>query len=147
MYQLQDFFYNSSISVAAVICIYVSVILFIRGKNSRPRQMLAITTFMWGLMYLFMIVLSITGRHEFPVLCGKGLFSSHIFICLMFLFPLEVLLPGWLKAKRILCFLSPMMFLSLIYFTGLYLTGQRIVEFQTFGELFQSIGEFGVWFR
>ena len=147
MYQLQTILLNLSLCIAAIVCIYDSIILFIRGKNNRPRQMLGITTLTWGIMYAFTTLASHSHQLSFPLLCGESLFSSHIFICLMFLFPLEVLLPGWLKPKRIFLMLVPIMCLAFVYFLGLKFTGQHIEEFTSFSEMLHSFGKFNVWFR
>lgn len=133
--------------MAAVLFIQDSVILFFRGKNNRPRRMLGVTTMVWGVMYICLFFGSYYGKITFPVLSGDSLLSSHIFICIMFLFPLEVLLPGWLNFKRTVLMLTPIATLSAIYFLGLVVTGQSIEEFFSFSELIHSVGRFNVWFR
>ena len=147
MDQIQHFLFNVLLYIAAILCIHDSIILFIRGRHNKPRLMLGITTITWGLMYIVLIISSMNHLITYPLFSGEALISSHIFICLMFLFPLEVLLPGWLNAKRTLVMITPICILSLIYFIGLKLTGQHIERLMTFNELMDSLGDFNVWYR
>ena len=133
--------------IAAVLCIHNSIFLLIRGKNNRPRKILAITTLLWGFMYLLMFIFSVKGQVAYPMLSGESLISSHIFICIMFLFPLEVLFPKWLNIKRLMIMFTPITILTLIYYLGLKITNQHIEDFMTFGSLWDSIGNFNVWYR
>ena len=139
--------YYLLLAIAAILFIHDALFLFIRGKNHRPRQMLGVTTLLWGIMYLFMLIYYYNGTLHFPVLCGESLMSSHVFICLMFFFPLEVLRPGWINFKRIVCIFTPITLISAVYFIGMQLTGEHIEHFMTFKELFNNIGHFNVWYR
>ena len=147
MNQIQAIVFYSSLSIASTLFIYDSILLFIRGKNNRARQMLGFTTLIWGIMYLIIFIVSLTGHISFPIFSGKGLISSHLFICIMFLFPLEVLLPGWMNMKRACIMLTPITIISIIYFIGLTITDQHIEEFISFQELKESISKFNVWYR
>lgn len=135
------------IFAAAVLFIYNSVVLFARGKNNKPRQMLGITMLIWGVMYALLFANSYWGETIFPVFSGESLISSHVFICVMFFFPLEVLFPGWLNFKRIMQMLTPIIVLTIIYCIGLYYTGQSIEKLMSFRELVDALGHFNVWFR
>lgn len=109
--------------------------------------MLGITTLIWGIMYLLMFIVSINNELDYPLFSGESLISSHVFICIMFFFPLEVLFPKWLNIKRILFMFMPITTMALIYYIGLKITGQHIEDFMRFEDLWNSIGKFNVWYR
>lgn len=147
MEQFEVLLYYILLSIAAIVFINDSIILFIRERNSRPRRMLGITTLIWGIAYLLLIIASYTGKITYPVFSGEAMISSHFFICIMFLFPLEVLLPKWINWKRILIMFTPIIVLSSIYLIGLRITGQHIEEFMDFKSFWEGIGRFNVWYR
>ena len=138
---------NILLIVASVLFIQDSVILFIRGRYSRAKRMLGITTLLWGLMYVVYLVSSLQGWVDYPIFSGGALISSHVFILIMFLFPLEILAPGWMSGKRLLLALTPITILALIYWGGLKLTGQTIEHFYSFSDFWASVGKFNVWYR
>ena len=109
--------------------------------------MLGITTLVWGIMYLIMFLFCIEDKLTYPIFSGESLISSNIFICLMFLFPLEVLFPGWLNKKRFFLMLMPITTLAILYYVGLQITEQHIEDFTTFQDLWNSLGKFNVWYR
>ena len=124
-----------------------SIVLFIRGKNNRARTMLGITTFIWGVMYFIYFLCSVKGYVTYPIFSGESLISSHVFICVMFLFPMEVLVPRWLTWKRILLCLTPISVLTVIYILGLKMTGQTVEEFYSFADCWAAMWRFNVWYR
>lgn len=147
MYYIETLACHILLAVASILFIYNSVILFLKGKHNRPRQMLGFTMLTWGVMYLIFLVGCICNKVSYPIFDGRSLISSHLFICLMFLFPFEVLMPGWLNKKRGLIMLIPITLLTIIYYIGLQITEQQIDNYYSFTDLFEAIEHFNVWYR
>lgn len=139
--------YNMTFLVAANLLVYDAIILFIKGKNNRPRQMLGITILSWGLMYLLFYIANRYHLVDYSILNGYSLISSHIFIWILFLFPLEVLLPGWLNYKKAVLMLTPFLVITSTYYLGMKLAGESVETLMSFQDLYAHIGRFNVWFR
>lgn len=135
--------------LAAVLMGYTSIFLFLRGGGNKARRMLGYTNMIWCIMFVVLVVcdlfhIKIT---NFPVFSDKTLLLSNFMICVMFLFPMEVLKPGWLTKKRLLLLFTPALVVTFSYFSFLRILNENIEELFSFDEMWASLGHFNVWYR
>ena len=134
-----------------VITLYLfqSFILFVRSKNNQARRTMAWLELLWGLEYLtvFILMLTVVTDKEYALFREKVLIVGNFYIMLTHLFPIQVLLPGWLNWKRIYLLFSPIVILTVVYYGGMRLLGESAESFFTYAALWDSIGHFNVWFR
>lgn len=117
-----------------------------RSENKRPRIYLAILMFTVATeiayrLYLAYQTRGITTVNE--VLPIYVLVTGVTEILLIYLYPLEVIKPGWLTMKRLFLLFLPWLLIGgvcmLIY--------PNFRELSSFSDIVQYIGEFNVWFR
>ena len=147
MEQFLLYVYKFLVMISSILLIAYSVFLFVRGKDNRSRQMLGITMLVWGIMYAYLFLESLFGKVEFPLLSSKSLIFCYVLIGMIFLFPVELLIPRWINMKRVSLLLMPIIVGTLIYYIGLNITGQQIMKFTTYQALIENIGSFNVWYR
>lgn len=117
-----------------------------RAENRRPRIYLAIFMFITaGELAYRLYVAYRTGVVTMvdEVLPIYVLVTGVAEILLMYLYPLEVLKPGWLSARRLFLLFLPWLFVGgvcvLIY--------PDFRDLSSFSDITRHIGEFNVWFR
>lgn len=117
-----------------------------RRENKRPRIYLAIFSFITASELAYRIYVAYqtgtltTVNQVLPIYV---LITGILEILLMYLYPLEVIKPGWLTPKR----------LSLLFLPWLLIWGVCIMiypdfrDLSSFSDIILYIGEFNVWFR
>ena len=128
---------------------FQSVILFVRCKNNKARRTMAILELMWGIEYLTALILMLTviDSTEYALFREKVLIIGNFFIMLTNLFPIQVLLPGWLNWKKITLLFLPIVLVTVLYYGGIYLLGEVPESLTSYAVIGRSIGHFNVWFR
>ena len=125
------------------------LMLLARSKNNRGRRMLAYMVLLWGVSSIFHSIIIQTGINIEIIqpLRVERLIGGIVFTIFLALFPIEVLLPSWLNLRRLLVILSPVITLTAIYTTVLYIGEFKPRVLLSTEDLFAHIGEFNVWFR
>ena len=146
---VQDFLYFSTISVAAVLMAYNGIFLFLKGADNRGRRVLGFTNAAWSAMFIVFVVCDLLGITitNYPLLSHKTLVLGNFMICIMFFFPLEVVVPGWLTNKRLLLLFTPAILVTSVYYFFLWLLEEQIEELFVFSEVWASLSHFNVWYR
>ena len=135
--------------VAAVLPLLGAVMLFAQGRCNKSKRVLAWTMLLWGVSYL---IRSLNfhidpSKIDFPPFRVLGLMGGGAYILSLFLYPIEVVLPGWLNFKRIFLIFLPFIIVVGFYFLMLPLLGETIEVLPTYQLLWASIGHFNVWYR
>ena len=126
-----------------------AIVLLMRGKNNKARKTMGFIMLIWGLSYLLTLIGLLVGTPPdmnslFRV---KVIIIGHYFITFMFLFPMQVLVPGWLNMKKFLLLFLPIIVLTIMYYGIMRFLGQSPEDIKTYPMLVRSIGHFNVWFR
>lgn len=139
-------------TMASVICCGGASLLFLRGRNSRSRRTLAFIMMVWGLIYVVRVVGNFLECQllDFDRIYSMDtivLASGNLFLIFLFLYPLEIVRPGWLNLKRAVIIMLPYVAVTMLYFAGLYVLAQEPVELHDMRQFIGHIGEFNVWYR
>lgn len=138
--------------MAAVICMGGASLLFLRGRNNRSRRMLAFIMSAWGLIYVMRVVGILLGDQDlnFTKTCVADtlvLVIGNLYLIILLLYPLEVVRPGWLNLKRTSILLLPYVSITLFYYIGLFLLGQKPLQLHNIDQFIGHIGTFNVGYR
>ena len=119
-------------------------LLFMRRKyGDRSRTMLAWCFTLCGIAVLVRVLMGYRGWPvSDEVLLPSDLNSGLFTILLFFLYPIEVIRPGWLSAKKML-----VMALPWIMFNAILLFTPDIRHLDSFSQISVYAGEFNVWIR
>lgn len=139
-------------TMASVICCGGASLLFLRGRDSRARRILAFIMIAWGLIYVVRVAGNFFDSHllninRFYALDTFVLASGNLFLIFLFLYPLEIVRPGWLNFRRTAIIMFPYAVITLLYYVGLRILGQEPVKLHNAGQFIEHIGEFNVWYR
>lgn len=136
-------------SAVAVLFLFQSVILYVRGKNNKTRQTMSVLEFLWGIIYAFTFVMMFVMNppEQYSLFREKVLVVGNYYISFILFLPMQVFLPGWLNLKRFLLLELPIVVITLIYYGGMSLLGESPESLFTYAELFESLPHFNVWFR
>lgn len=140
------------LTMAAVICMGGATLLFLRGRNSRSRRLLASIMLAWGVVYVARVVGTLLENlnlnfTSIDVTATSVLVFGNLYLITLLLYPLEVVRPGWLNLKRTGILLLPYASITLFYYIGLYLLGQKPLTLYSMEQFMDHIGEFNVWYR
>ena len=114
-----DRFINPSMSIAfAAICFFGAALCIKHNNGIRVRKIWATMLIAWGIWELTMIVLSATANPAImqvgtDTMSGTTMAVACFFAWLLFIYPTEVLRPGWLNWKNALLQLMPLVALGL----------------------------------
>lgn len=112
----------SGLMVAGTITVCGGVVLALQAKGMRARKILSICMLTFGMMCF--------GRSLIPqdtlgvspgFASSRMIFGGALFAMLVILYPIEVIRPGWINAKRHLLISSPFVVLAAIYFADILL--------------------------
>lgn len=105
---------------------------------------MAIAFFVTVISFGLRVFVGYAGRpltyHVLPI---ANLYGGLIALMIYYLYPIEVIRPGWLNFKRGILFFAPWLLLSLF----LACVHLHFRELTSFGDMIGHIGEFNVWFR
>lgn len=143
------YIYFGTVFAAALIFLLAGLLLFMqRRKGERSRTILAgmtllsVFNYIGLLVYFYMDPAYNSGSiMDVPFLL-LGIFVTTIY----FMYPIEVISPGWITWKRLLKMYMPVIGLWLLYRITLWL-GVEYISYKTFGEMAQDIWSFQLIFR
>lgn len=132
-----------------VLFLFQSIVLFARSKNNKVRRSMAILELLWGLEYLVALILMQTMNppEEYSLFREKVLVVGTYYISFAVLFPMQVLMPGWLNWKRIFLLELPIVSMTVLFYGGMALLGETPEDYYSYAELMGGICHFNVWFR
>ena len=133
----------------AVLFLFQSVILYVRGKNNKARLTMSALEFLWGVVYVFSFVMMcvMNPPEQYSLFREKVLVLGSYYISFILFLPVQVFLPGWLNLKRFILLELPIVVTTLIYYVGMYLLGESPENPFTYAELAASLSHFNIWFR
>lgn len=139
-------------TMAAVICLGGATLLLLRGRNNRSKRILAGIMSVWGFFYVVRIAGMVLGHPtlnfvRINVADTLLLVAGNLYLITLLLYPLEVVRPGWLNLKRAGILLLPYVPVTLIYYIGLLILGQKPLKLHDMEQFMEHIGEFNVWYR
>ena len=115
-----------------------------RYPNNKSRAYLAIAFFVTVISFGLRVFVGYAGRpltyHVLPI---ANLYGGLIALMIYYLYPIEVIRPGWLNFKRGILFFAPWLLLNLFLACVTF----HFRELASFGDMIGHIGEFNVWFR
>lgn len=115
-----------------------------RYPNNKSRAYLAIAFFVTVISFGLRVFAGYAGRpltyHVLPI---ANLYGGLIALMIYYLYPIEVIRPGWLNFKRGILFFAPWLLLNLF----LACVPFHFRELASFGDMIGHIGWFNVWFR
>lgn len=130
----------------AVCAFLLSTILLCirRRSDDKSRIYLAIAFFMAFVSFGLRLSAGYAGRPlTYNVLPIANLYVGLLALMAHFLYPIEVIRPGWLNFRRGILFFSPWLLLTLL----LVCIPFRFTVLTSFTDMIGHIGEFNVWFR
>lgn len=129
------------------ICAFLvaGILLWLRSKSSgRARTFLAVICLFSGLAFLLRLTMYYGGTPVSSSILPIGnLSGGFMALLLLYMYPIEVIHPGWLTWKRGMLLLTPWFVILLMQIS--FPDGFR--ELSSFGEMLRFAGEPNVWFR
>lgn len=121
------------------------IILWLRRKwSDRARTYLAVICLFCGCSLLLRLIMASAGRPvSSSVLPIGNLIVGLPVITILYLYPIEVIHPGWLTFKRGMLMFAPWLVFLLIRIAS----PMEFRELSSFGEISRFAGEANVWFR
>lgn len=149
MEAIQSVLFKVTSSAATTLFIYNSILLFLTGNQNRLRKILALTNLMWGILYLTLTLCDFFNIEisTYPIISVNTLIISNFFICIMYIYPLEIVSPDSLKTKKLAKIFGPSLLVTLGYYGVLFLRGEEIEDLKNFQALYHALGNFNVWYR
>lgn len=133
-------FVLGSASCAFALCAFILWMRRCDGDRSRLTL-----SFVWMFLALLFSSRAFVDGQLVPsgVLPPVNLVGGLLMVTLLCLYPIEVIRPGWLNARRLLMLLLPAILIGVIF----YLSGIKLRQLQTFGDMLAHIGEPNVYWR
>ncbi len=142
-----EYIYFSSIFMAAVVHFLMAMVLFLRRKEGeRSRLILAALVLVSVFNYAHRIVSILQGDTPSLVVSVPMLILAIFMVTCYILYPVEVVSPGSLNAKRLLKMYAPIAFLITVYGITL-LCGVTYEPFGSLADMLPHASHFNVWFR
>lgn len=116
-----------------------------RQASKKPRTFLALCYFLSAiLMFAKLLITSQQGvPASYPVLPAFNLYGGLLILLLLFLYPIEILNPGWLTPRKVLLLFLPLIIASLF----MYVIPLEFRGLFSISQVWEHITEFNVWFR
>lgn len=139
--------YIPTIFAGALVCMLSSILLFARRKSGeRSRLILAIIVFFSVLNYIPRFIVLSKGYEPDVAVSANSLLIANFMVISYIMYPIEVILPGWLNVFRILKLYAFWFILLCIYLYTIY-AGVQYTPFSSITEMLAEAGKFEVWFR
>ena len=144
-----EIFHRIIISSIAILCLSNGIILLLHSKNNKASRTLAYVILLWGVVYAYRMAAFYVNIYpeSYGIFRSNVLIIGIIYTFMMVLFPMQVLIPGWLNWKRFLLLFTPILVVSGGYLLGMHLLNEETEELHTYADLWASIGHFNVWYR
>lgn len=117
-----------------------------RGTNKKPRTYLAIFYVLSASMILIRLLLIYKqgiSVSRYPILPASNLYGGLLIILFFFLYPIEVVSPGWFSPRRMLLLFLPLVIITLV----LFIIPFDFRELSSIMQVWEHIAEPNVWFR
>lgn len=133
-------FVLGSASCAFALCAFILWMRRCDGDRSRLTL-----SFVWMFLALLFSSRAFVDGQLVPsgVLPPVNLVGGLLMVTLLCLYPIEVIRPGWLNARRLFMLLLPAILIGVIF----YLSGIKLRQLHTFGDMLAHIGEPNVYWR
>ncbi|HHV86126.1 MAG TPA: AraC family transcriptional regulator [Petrimonas sp.] len=142
-----QYLYIATVFAGALVCLLASLLLFVRRKTGeRSRVILAVIVFFSVYNYITRFIALCQGDVPEFVVSAKMLLQANFMVIAYIVYPIEVILPGWLNFRRIVKLYAPWLFLLCIYLISLW-TGVQYTPYRSLLEMFAHADRFEVWFR
>ncbi|MDD2315659.1 MAG: AraC family transcriptional regulator [Proteiniphilum sp.] len=139
--------YISTIFAGALVCLLSSILLFARRKSGeRSRVILAIIVFFSVLNYIPRFIALTNGYEPEFAVSAKPLLIANFMVISYIMYPIEVILPGWLNFSRIVKLYAFWLILLFVYIYTIY-AGVQYTPYSSIPEMFAQAEKFEVWFR
>lgn len=138
------------VPMCAAICLGGAALLFLCPVRSRSRRLLGCIMLAWGLAYALRsagMVLGTMNYMKTDILAPFILIGGNLYVIILLCYPVEVLRPGWLNAKRFLIILSPYLAIVAVYYLVMYTLGETPVKLDTWAAFRGNARYFNVWYR
>lgn len=139
--------YLATVFAGALICLLTSLLLFARRKaGERSRVLLAVIVFFSVFNYLPRFIDLCNGEIPEGVISVKLLLVAYFMVISYILYPLEVISPGWLNAKRLLALYASWLILLGVYISSRF-AGVTYGTYASISEMIPYVAQFDVLFR
>lgn len=139
------------IATIGILSTFEALILFLRSKKNKARKTLGFMILLWGIAYLTRLIgfyqPEDTFSQSYSLFRANVLIVGNIYITLMYLFPMQVIIPGWLNAKRIILLFAPIGLIACIYYIGMSILNQNPEILVSYAQIGESFLHFNVWYR
>ncbi len=131
-----EFLYPATIYAAAVVCLLASVLLFLRRcEGERSRLILAAIVMLSVVSYTNRFILLASGEIPALVVSVPMLLAGLLMVTSYIMYPLEVISPGWLSARRI-----ALLYLPVIGLTALWMLTRRLgVDYRPYSTICEML--------
>ncbi|MEA4905447.1 MAG: AraC family transcriptional regulator, partial [Petrimonas sp.] len=97
-----QYLYIATVFAGALVCLLASLLLFVRRKTGeRSRVILAVIVFFSVYNYITRFIALCQGDVPEFVVSAKMLLQANFMVIAYIVYPIEVILPGWLNFRRI----------------------------------------------
>jgi len=142
-----QYLYIATIFAGALVCLLASLLLLARRKTGeRSRVILAVIVFFSVYNYITRFIDLCKGDMPDFVVSAKMLLQANFMVVSYIMYPIEVIVPGWLNFWRMVKLYSVWLFLLCIYLITLWAG----VQYNPYGSLLEMLADanrFEVWFR
>ncbi len=141
----KDIFLDMALHGAICTFLLSGILLWMRRREKdRSRIYLAVSLFSSGLLFLIRLLSAYAGLPPVPVVLPiVNLSGGVLALLLLYLYPIEVISPGWLTFRKGILLFAPCWILGLLLASVPF----RFRELYSFSDLVGHITEFNVWFR
>jgi len=130
------------------VCGLSAFLLYRRSEGIRSRRVLSGLMLLWGMIYLSMLLRSLSSPLESRgVMPPYTLIAGTFAVIITTFYVIEVVRNGWLTPKHILLWFTPFLTVVILYYLVSGITGEtetHLPGIQAFGD---HITEFNVWYR
>ena len=146
---IQEVIFKILTTVSSTFFIGGAILLFLRGRSNKSRRMLAYTMLLWGIVFIIDMIQSFfhINTASVSILNVENLTIGNFLVISLFLFPLEVVIPGWLSKKRTFLLYLPFIGVTLIYCLVMLIMYEKPLNILTYSMFAENIGKFDVWYR
>lgn len=142
-----QYLYIATIFAGALICLLVSILLFVRRKGGeRSRIILSVIVLFSVFNYIPRFIALCNGEDPEFVVSANLLLVANFMIISYILYPIEVIAPGWLNFRRIVKLNLLLLLLICVYLVSLW-AGVEYTPYSSLLEMFGHANRFEVWFR
>lgn len=140
--------YLSTTYAAALVCLLISFLLFIRRKNGERSRKILVVIILFSVLNYVTRFIDICRGDEPEVLISIDMLLLAIFMVTSYLiYPIEVISPGYLNFRRIVRIYIPWMILVIVSVLSSYVFGVTFIHYGSLLDMLPYITRFDVWFR